>query len=347
MSVDSFLSKYSPTTNPEIRLGLCCLNISLKENKPPIYPSRTIILKKVVELGFEEIQRRAILNLKDLIYMIHWNEKHRIKVFRLTSEIFPHHSNPKLTELIGIEVPYSIDFAQEYLDEISRLIHKYGHRVTFHPGQYNQLATENPDTLDKTVKELTAHAMVFEALKVNLDSVMVLHGGGMFVKKGEDPSIAKTRTLRRWVERFKRLPEFVRKRIVLENCEKCYSPDDLLPICLEYNIPFVFDVHHYNCYIQLHPEEYIRPLREILIDTCKTWGSRRMKIHISEQGEGLVGHHSDYISEIPQILIKLSKIRPFDLMIEAKMKELAIFKLYEKYPEYIPKHRSLVPAEDE
>ena len=65
-------------------------------------------------------------------------------------------------------------------------------------------------------------------------------------------------------------------------------------------------------------------------------------MHISEQGGGRVGHHSDYISKLPDYLIEWSKIRPFDLMIEAKKKELAVFDLYKKYPEFLPKKRRLV-----
>lgn len=328
------------TTNPRIRLGLCCLNITLKNQKPSIYPSRSITLKKVKELGFDEIKKRAILNLKDLIKMIEWNQMNRIKVFRLSSDIFPHLSNPKLKEIFGtdFDIPYNIDFAQGYLKHIGLLIRQFGHRITFHPGQYNQLATENLDTLDKTIKELTGHAMIFEAIGADKDAVMVLHGGGMFIKKGEHSKIAKSRTLKRWIERYYTLPEFVRNRIVLENCEKCYSVDDLLPICLSNKIPLVFDIHHYECYKKLHPDEYIRPIGEVLVDVVKTWLStgKRMKIHISNQGDGPVGHHSDYIEKIPNILIRLSEYVAFDLMIEAKSKELAIRELYRRYKEYKP-----------
>lgn len=325
------------TTNPRIRLGLCCLNMTLRDQKPSIFASRGITLKKAVELDFSEIQARAIQNLKDLIKMIEWNEQHRIKVFRLSSEIFPHFSNPILGELLGIDIPYNIEFARPYLKEFGDLAKKYGHRITFHPGQFNQLGTENQETLDKTIKDLTAHAMIFEMMDAPEDSIMVLHGGGMYCKRGEDPSEAKKRSLNRWVERYKALPEFVKKRIVLENCEKCYSTDDLLPICLEHNIPLVLDVHHYECYSKLHPTEILRPMREIWEDVCKTWGTKRVKLHISEQGEGTIGHHSDYISEIPEYLFEFAKHRPFDLMIEAKHKELAVLKLYKKYPNIKPK----------
>ena len=57
-------------------------------------------------------------------------------------------------------------------------------------------------------------------------------------------------------------------------------------------------------------------------------------MHISEQGEGRIGHHSDYIEEIPDYILEIpSKYSTnIDVMIEAKRKEKAILKLYKKYP---------------
>ena len=58
------------------------------------------------------------------------------------------------------------------------------------------------------------------------------------------------------------------------------------------------------------------------------------KFHVSEQGEGRCGHHSDYIEVIPDYLLEIPEKYGvnIDIMIEAKKKELAIFKIYKKYP---------------
>jgi UV DNA damage endonuclease len=331
-----------PTTNPRIRLGLCCLNTTLRAQKPSVFASRGITLKKAMELDMGEIQKRALENLDDLFTMIEWNEEHNIKVFRFSSEIFPHLSNPILGELLGIEIPYSLEFARSKLEKLGSLAKKYGHRITFHPGQFNQLGAESQSTLDKTIIDLTAHATILDMMDAPPESVLILHGGGMYCKKGEDVRDAKRKTLERWVRNYQALPEMVRKRVVLENCEKCYSVDDLLPVCLEHNIPLVFDTHHYECYNILHPEDIQQPLtEEFFHNVCKTWGDKRVKMHISEQGAGRIGHHSDYISKIPDYLIQWSHIRPFDLMVEAKQKELAVFDLYRKYPDLVPKKRRL------
>ena len=69
----------------------------------------------------------------------------------------------------------------------------------------------------------------------------------------------------------------------------------------------------------------------------KTWAKRNIKpkFHVSEQGSGRTGHHSDYIDILPDYLLEIPEKYnvKIDIMIEAKMKELSIQKLYEKYPQ--------------
>ena len=98
----------------------------------------------------------------------------------------------------------------------------------------------------------------------------------------------------------------------------------------------VFDTHHYECYNILHPEETSLPPEKYIKDILETWKKRNIKpkFHVSEQGSGRCGHHSDYIESLPKYLLEIPKKynQYIDIMIEAKKKEQAIFKLYEKYP---------------
>ena len=72
-----------------IQLGLCCMNTQLRGLKPPVYCSRRIIVRIIDEKGIEELKRRILLNLEDLYKMLVWNEENGIRVFRLSSELFP------------------------------------------------------------------------------------------------------------------------------------------------------------------------------------------------------------------------------------------------------------------
>ena len=111
-----------------VQLGLCCMNTTLKAERK-VYASRKIIVRIIDEKGIAELKSRVIKNLEDLLEMINWNEENGIRVFRLSSEMFPHKTNPK--------VPYySYEFAEYLLKKIGEKARKFGHRLTFHPGQY-------------------------------------------------------------------------------------------------------------------------------------------------------------------------------------------------------------------
>ena len=79
---------------------------NIKAIKPPIYPSRKIIMRIIKERGMEELKRRITDNLKDLVKMIEWNEQNGIKVFRfLVNCLWT--KQPKVED-------YSFDFALDY-----------------------------------------------------------------------------------------------------------------------------------------------------------------------------------------------------------------------------------------
>ena len=118
------------TTPRKIQLGLCCLNTELRSQKPPIFASRKMIIRTIAELGIDRLKEKIIQNLKDILTMIDWNETHGIRVFRLSSEMFPHKSNSKVEN-------YDFDFAKDLLSEIGFKARSLRHRLTFHPGQYN------------------------------------------------------------------------------------------------------------------------------------------------------------------------------------------------------------------
>jgi len=309
------------STNKPIQLGLCCLNTTLREQKPTVFCSRKMIIRKIEEEGIQTLKLKIIQNLNDLYKMIKWNEQNGIKVLRISSELFPHISNPMVED-------YDMEFADALLKKIGEYARHLNHRLTFHPGQYNVVGTPNESTFQQTINDLSYHAEVLDRMGMGPDSVMVVHGGGLY---GD-----KEKTLERWCENYKRLPESIKRRLVLENCEKCFSIKDCLYVSKKVNIPVVFDTHHYTCYNILHPDECIEKAEYYIEDILNTWKRRgiKPKFHVSEQGSGRTGHHSDYIEVIPEYLLEIPEKYEchIDIMIEAKKKELAIFKLYSKYP---------------
>ena len=322
---DSFSLKNSFNIQPapsnplkdRIRLGLCCINTILREKN--IFCSRTTTRKNFT---VEKVQALALQNIKDIEPMVYWNYNNRIQVMRLSSDIFSHYTDTETT-------PYSMDFAIPELKRVGDICNLYDHRITMHPGQFNQVAAKSKDIFEKTSYELGMHCDILDHMGINFrNGIVNVHGGGIY--KDKEGSI------RRWIDQFDDLPSKVKRRLTIENCEKCYSVDNCLEIAKACKIPVCFDTHHYDCYGLLHPNETQRTPEELIPEILETWDSRRgiPLFHISEQRQGSrVGAHSDYIENIPKYLldIPVKYNVNIDIDIEAKMKEQAILKLYEKY----------------
>lgn len=316
--------------NKSIQLGLCCLNIELRECKPSVFSSRSVILKTLHEKGVDNLKAKIVENLQDVLIMMDWNEANGIKVFRLSSEMFPHISNPNAPD-------YTLEFAKDLLKRIGEKSKKYNQRLTFHPGHFNCLGSPTESVIEHTIRDLDYHASVLDMMELGPDSVMVIHGGGIY---GD-----KNKTIDRWCENYNKLPDNIKRRLVLENCERNFSIEDCLRVSEKVKVPVVFDTHHYECYNIMHPNEKLEIADNYIPKILETWSRRgiKPKFHVSEQGAGKCGHHSDYIETIPNYLLEIPKKykTDIDIMIEAKMKEKAIFKLYEKYP-YLDSKKNIV-----
>jgi len=310
-----------PSENRPIQLGLCCLNTELRDRKPSVFASRTVILKTLADKGVDFLKEKILQNLRDVLTIMDWNEENGIKVYRLSSEMFPHKSNPKAAD-------YTFDFAKDLLKQIGEKARLYNQRLTFHPGQFNVLGSPHENVLLNTITGLDYHASVLDLMGMDQNSVMVIHGGGTYGNKPE--------TIKRWCRNYNTLPIHIKRRLVLENCERCFSVADCLEISKHTGVPVIFDTHHYTCYNILHPDETLKPPEYYIPDILESFKRRQIKpkFHISEQGSGKVGHHSDYVEVIPDYLLEIPEKynTHIDIMIEAKMKEKSIKHLYKKYP---------------
>lgn len=292
-----------------ISLGYACLNKTLKTSFRTCI-QRTFTVEKAVELG--------MANLRTILKTLKWNTDYGIFLYRMSSGLFPHATNPVFLQ--GKEYAYDIEVFRPLCEKIGRYARRHGHRITFHPDQFNQIASPTEGVFLKTSKELKLHADILDMMGCDANSVIVVHGGGVYKDKRT--------TMKRWVERFHRLSENVQSRLVIENCEFAYSPLDMLWLSRRTGCPVVFDVHHYNCYLLKenlpHPEEFLE-------DILETWRIRgiKPKFHISDQDPlKKTGAHHDYVQEIPDYLFI---DEPIDLMVEAKAKELAVFYLVNQY----------------
>lgn len=170
------------------------------------------------------------------------------------------------------------------------------------------------------------------------DAVMILHLGGVFGDKAA--------TLGRFRENYKKLPQGVKDRLVLENDDVSWSVHELLPLCEELNIPMVLDFHHHN--IIFDPDQ-IREGTKDIVDLfpriLATWKRKNItpKMHYSEPTPAAITgrqrrKHNPRVATLPPCPPDM------DLMIEAKDKEQAVFELmrifklpgYDRFNDMLP-----------
>jgi len=306
---------------PIVQLGLCCINTVLR--KDDIFCSRTMTR---ANFTLEKAKKLALKNIADIAKLAEWNFNHNIFVLRLSSDIFPHFTDDDVVKDKDYE---DMTFAKEALKIAGEMVHKYKQRITFHPGQYNQVGATDDIVFAKTIMDLAMHADILDAMGVGADGILCIHGGGLYGNK--------EKTIERWITHFPNLPENVKKRVCIENCERCYSLEDCLRISEKCNIPVIFDSHHFDCYHLLNPDVSI-DINTALPRVLESWKRRGMTplFHISEQRPNArVGAHSDFIETIPEYMMTIPEKygMSVDIEVEAKMKEQAILHLYEKYPE--------------
>ncbi len=306
-----------------LRLGYCCINTELKEEG--IFCSRTCRLNTIDKKGFEYVYELIDKNLKDLKKIIEWNYKNKIYVYRMSSEMFPFVSHKRFCD------NFDYDRFLPELKEIGELARKCNQRLTFHPGQFNQLTSLREEVVENTIRDLEAHCKIMEMMNLDKNGVIVLHGGTK--KNGLEE------TYKRFDIAFDRLSKECKSRLVLENCEMSFSVKELLPICEKHKIPLVFDFHHHALY------NNNEDISRLIADILKTWDIRDIipLFHISESRpevmptDSLVKRraHSDYVENIPSVLLYEYGKREIHIDIEAKMKEKAVEKLYKKYNKLI------------
>jgi UV DNA damage endonuclease len=253
----------------------------------------------------------ATQNLRDLLTILQYNVEHDIRLFRLSSDIFPFASHP--------EHGYSLDFADPLLKYIGDYAKKHGIRLTMHPGQFNVLSAEKSEVIKNTYLELNHHCDILDRMGMGVDSVMVIHGGGVYGNK--------TLALERLVTNIRNLPENTRNRLVLENCEMSYSVEDLLPVSELLRVPLVVDFHHDDIHGSSEPVEFY--FDRVFV----VWKSRgiKPKVHVSNSCPGVLSSdnktkrrkHSDLIGFLHPALLTIDF--SIDVMLEAKLKEQAVF----------------------
>lgn len=293
-----------------IRLGYVGISKTLD-----ITSSKTISYTNFLKLKekerLEKIDNIIVSNLTNLEKIIDYNIKNNIHFFRITSNLIP------LATLKGVKFDYVKPYLS-YYQKIAKKINESNMRLDFHPGEYTVLNSTKKEVVENTLEILKYHYNLLSALKIKIP-LMVLHiGSSVFGKEN---------SLKRFINNFNKLPNDIKKCVALENDDKIYNVVDTLNLCQKLKVPMVLDYHHYVCNKgDIDINDYYEKIFE-------TWKTINPKIHFSSPKSKLKKEfrsHHDYIN-VNDFIAFVESIKHLnfniDIMIEAKEKDNALFKL--------------------
>jgi UV DNA damage repair endonuclease len=259
-----------------------------------------------------------------------------LRMVRLSSDILPVYTEPTWSWYWRTSDVRA--YCEREFKRIGDAARSQGVRLSFHPGQFTVLASDNDDIVNRSIEEFEYHVdmarwmgygQTFQDFKINV------HIAG---RRGPDGIRAV----------LNRLTPEARNTLTIENEEITHNLDT----CLELAdvVPIVLDIHHH----WINSGEYIRPSDDRVKKVIDSWRGVRPTCHYSVSREEYFDDHSRYISPDLRTLLesghKKAKLRAhsdyywntavnewalsfrenFDIMCESKAKNLASFALYEQ-----------------
>jgi UV DNA damage endonuclease len=298
-----------------MKIGYACINTALAAEK--IQVNRAMVKKTFMEKGLTYASELALKNVTDLSKVVDWNIHHNLLFYRMSSDMFPWMSEYELDDLPDIALIKAV------LEKIGQKAKAFDLRLTYHPGQFNVLATQNEKVLANTIKELSQHGQIMDMLNLPRSpyAKINIHVGGAY---GD-----KVSAMDRFADNFKLLPLNVQTRLTVENDDKAnmFSVKDLLYLSEKTNIPIVFDYLHHQFCTGGWTE------KEAFMEAIATWPEGTTPIvHFSssrktyEDSTVPEASHADYIYQHIDLYHQ-----EVDVMLEAKAKEKAVLRYIKDY----------------
>ena len=259
-----------------------------------------------------------------------------LRMVRLSSDMFPVYTEPTYGYF------YHLPDVQSEIERRCRLIgeaaREFNVRVSFHPGQFCVLASDNDTIVANSIREFEYHTDLARWMGFGND----FHDHGFKInvhisgRRGPDG----IRSI------WNSLSSEARNLITIENEENSYGLDDTLQ--LADIIPTVFDVHHH----WVKTGEYISPNDDKIKRVLDSWRGVRPTMHYSVSSESILVGADDSVRPTMTALLesghKKQKLRAhsdfmwnravnqyvaefwdnFDIQVESKAKNLASQKLF-------------------
>ena len=259
-----------------------------------------------------------------------------LRMVRLSSDILPVYTEPSWKWFW--RQPDVRAFAEREFARVGDLARKSDVRLSFHPGQFCVLASDNPDIVERSIEEFEYHVdmarwmgygKTFQDYKINV------HIAGRQGPPGVRAALSRM------------TPE-ARNCLTIENDEMTWGIDSSIELVND--CALVLDIHHH----WVKTGEYIEATDDRVKRIGDSWRGVRPVIHYSVSREDVViDHATDTFPSLDALIEsghKKAKLRAhsnfywntavnewalsfrdqFDIMCESKAKNLASFALYEE-----------------
>jgi UV DNA damage endonuclease len=273
-------------------------------------------------------------SLERLRRVLDYLDANDIRMYRMATALAPYASHPELVQFHG----QVADCAEE-LAALGEVVRERDIRLSSHPGQYTVLNSTDPAVQAAAVAELEVQAKLFDAMGLGPDAVVVLHVGGA--------AGGVKAACERFLAGFSCLTDAAQGRLVIENDDRAFGTSDVVSLASRAGLRVVWDVLHHHCHDPAGMTE-----REAIAAALTTWPrDQTPKIHYSSPrlDTGVrkvrrgrrVEHrvvlpqlraHADLVDPIgfERFMLDVAGERDFDVMLEAKAKDLALLRLREQ-----------------
>ncbi|CAB4129841.1 Uve UV damage repair endonuclease [uncultured Caudovirales phage] len=221
--------------------------------------------------------------------------------------------------------------------KIGELARSTGVRLSFHPGQFCCIVSNNPGIVERSIEELEYHATMAEWMGYGerpLDFKINIHLSGKLGISG-------------FMQAYEKMSRVLQSSLTLENDEYQAGLDVLLPLAPYVGI--VLDIHHHF----INTGEYISPDDARLQEVRDSWQGHRPVIHYSQSGWVHLENHTNSMPTLATLLesTNRSKLRGHsefynhaalnewalqfldwaDIMSESKSKNLGVDQILAQY----------------
>lgn len=286
------------------------MNRTLRDRDDPVRCNRDMRRATWESDGLPYASELTRQNFADLLTVLRWNRDNDVRFYRCTSTLVPWNSQ------FDLEALPDYDEIRRLAEACGALVDDAGMRLTFHPDYWCKLASESPETVDRSVEAVEYHADWLDLMGLDRSPryAINVHIGATY---GD-----KTATAERFRDAVRSLSPGARRRLTVENDDKpgLWSVAELAASVSDpVGVPVTFDYLHH--YFTDRGDTY----REGFETAATTWGDVRPIAHYSEpkrlrDPEARPQAHADRVADLPAWLRERA-----DVMIEAGGKERALF----------------------